>query len=132
MRVYCVDDEIIILRLIKLLVKKEDPGFKVSCFNTAEQVLKLIENGATPDLIVTDIKMPEMNGFELANRVFELDPTIKVAYCSAFSSLKTAIESEDTEVNDRQVLPFYVKPIRKDFLSFIDKLLREDAVLKKN
>ena len=71
-RVLVVDDEINIVRLIQ--VNLERHGYQVETANNGAQALaKIREN--RPDLLVSDVMMPEMDGFELLANV-RRDPTL--------------------------------------------------------
>jgi DNA-binding response OmpR family regulator len=72
----------------------EDHGFVVDTFNDPLQALSSFKVGLYI-IAVLDVKMPEMNGFELASKIRELDNKVKIAFMSAFDipeeNLKTTI-----------------------------------------
>ena len=49
-------------------------------------------NAANYDIVVTDIRMPQMNGFEVARAVKEIKPDIKLAFITAFEINKSEFE----------------------------------------
>lgn len=63
-RIMLIEDEPPILQMIKGMIESSPQGFAVShtAFNGAK-ALKLLEDGAKPDLIVTDIRMRLWTGF---------------------------------------------------------------------
>ncbi len=65
-----VDDDTIELKNIKVLLSGED--LKVSCLRSGADLLKFMENN-TPDLVILDILMPEMDGFETFHALRELE-----------------------------------------------------------
>jgi DNA-binding response OmpR family regulator len=72
----------------------EDHGFVVDTFNDPLQALSSFKVGLYI-IAVLDVKMPEMNGFELASKIRESDNKVKIAFMSAFDipeeNLKTTI-----------------------------------------
>lgn len=64
--VVALDDEEHILELIKVNLTKE--GFEIFCFDTPKKFFKFIEQ-KTPDLILLDIMLPEMDGFEICKKL---------------------------------------------------------------
>lgn len=80
-RILIVDDE----RDVALVLKKglERFGFNVDAFDEPESALVNFREGSY-DLIITDINMPKMNGFELYREIREIDAKVKVCFLTAF------------------------------------------------
>jgi DNA-binding response OmpR family regulator len=70
-----VDDEIDITFSLKILL--EENGFKVYTFNKPSSVLRDFRADLY-DLIILDIKMPEINGFNLYKKIREIDNKVNV------------------------------------------------------
>ena len=64
-----IDDDPDVLMSVKQLL--EACGFKVYSFNNGRDCLKLLDNGIKPSLIILDIMMPEMSGWEIQRRLEE-------------------------------------------------------------
>ena len=78
-----VDDEPDIVGMMEILLKKH--GYSVFGFNDPFAALKHFELEAKKfQLIISDIRMPSMNGYELIRKVKNLKPEIKVILLSAF------------------------------------------------
>jgi DNA-binding response OmpR family regulator len=60
----------------------EDEGYRVRCVNDGEAALKEVET-APPDLIISDISMPRVDGVQVAQRVHEIASSIPVILMSA-------------------------------------------------
>ena len=60
-------------------------GYEVIAARSGKEALSIIRNGATIDLLFTDISMPGMDGWELARRSKQLRPELKVLYTTGFS-----------------------------------------------
>ncbi len=70
-----VDDNRIYLNMVKLLF--EEAGLKVLCADSGEEALEIIKEKPI-GLILTDFNMPGMNGLELARRVLEMAPDVRI------------------------------------------------------
>jgi DNA-binding NtrC family response regulator len=66
------------------------------------------------DVLVTDLRMPEVNGLELVRQSMQLDPSRPVIVMTAYSSIDTAIEA-----TDRGAFQYLVKPFRLEALAQI-------------
>lgn len=108
-RIMIVDDEPDILSVIKrgLEAKKE---FEIDIFSSGEAALKKFEAHLDNyyDLIITDIRMPNMNGFELYRRIRELDPSVRIAFITAFEINK---EEFSKVIPSVEVTDFISKPV---------------------
>ena len=80
-KIILVDDEPDITFSFNMAL--EDHGFVVDTFNDPLQALSSFKVGLYI-MAVLDVKMPEMNGFELASKIRELDNKVKIAFMSAF------------------------------------------------
>ena len=77
-----VDDEAALLGLTSEILS--NMGYKVISAHNGEQALELLKNNSI-DLIITDVIMPEMDGYQLATRVKQTYPDIKIQLVSGFS-----------------------------------------------
>jgi CheY-like chemotaxis protein len=75
-----VDDEGPIVELLSMLL--EDEGFRVTGHTSAPDAVATIRKDH-PDLVVTDVMMPVMTGYELARKARSIDPGIRVVVMSA-------------------------------------------------
>lgn len=66
-------------------------------------------NAANYDIVVTDIRMPDMNGFEVARAVKEVRPDIKIAFITAFEINKSEFEKV---LPSTKVDAFIAKPVK--------------------
>jgi|SRR5919108_2318357 two-component system response regulator ChvI len=105
-----VDDDPDILLTIK--VGLEEKGFKIDTFSSGESALKAFEYHASNyyDLVLTDIRMPNMNGFALYLYLKEKNPSIKIAFMTAFDipmdEFRAVVPS--VEINDIIKKPFTI------------------------
>lgn len=111
--VLVVDDDVDILPLISHLL--ESASFKPITAESAKEAMAILDEGVIPDLLLTDINMPDMDGFELAMNLKEAKPNIGVVYMSVNSSSYYA--SYDVENKDE----FLQKPF--DLFALVDALM---------
>lgn len=87
--VLLVDDHPQLRRLLALTMEGE--GFAVTQADTADQALKMLEDGLTPDLLVSDVRVPgNINGLELARSARRMLPSIRVLLQTGFTDLKVS------------------------------------------
>lgn len=79
-----VDDESQIRTLVRVLV--EQAGYSVMEASNAEEALRIVEQQSPPQLLLTDIVMPGMNGLTLAARAHHLRPTLPVIFMTGFAN----------------------------------------------
>jgi PAS domain S-box-containing protein len=76
-----VDDESMITKFMKIILQKS--GYSVEVFNNPKEALEEFRrNPDSFDLIITDIAMPELSGFELAEKILKIRKDIPVIMCS--------------------------------------------------
>jgi len=75
-----VDDELDVIYAIRNIL--EDNGFQIDSFNDPLTALKSYRSNFY-DLVILDIKMPKMDGFELYIKIREKDPRVKICFLTA-------------------------------------------------
>jgi DNA-binding response OmpR family regulator len=82
-RILIVDDEKDITDTFKMALEQQEEGFEVITYNDPEQALSRFKENWF-DLLLLDIKMPKISGFELYSRLKEIDSKPKVCFITAF------------------------------------------------
>jgi DNA-binding response OmpR family regulator len=106
-----VDDEPDIVITLKTVLERNN--FKVDTYTEPLQALKNFKLD-TYNLLILDIKMPQMNGFELYKELIKIDKNIKVCFLTALSEL------HEYDIFKKEVFPksgqrYYIqKPIEND------------------
>ena len=128
-RVMVVDDDPETLALLREVVTKE--GYQVDTAEDADMALRHLGEWQ-PDLIITDIHMPGMDGLALLASVREKAPDILVILLTAYGSLKTAVDAIKAGAFDYLSKPFVVDDIRLVVRRALEhkKLLRENRSLR--
>lgn len=109
MKILVVDDEVLAReRLLRLLAKLQ-PEAECLEAHSGEQALALVEQHA-PDLLLLDIRMPGMDGIELATRMDELQQPPAVVFCTAYDEYAL-------EALQHQTVAYLLKPVREGELA---------------
>ena len=103
MRIYVVDDERIIR--VSLADELRDSGFEVYEFANANSALLQMKE-LKPDIVITDLKMPDIDGLELLKRIKKYNENICVILMTAYSTVSTAVETMKYGAYDYIEKPF--------------------------
>jgi CheY-like chemotaxis protein len=91
----------------------EDGGYEVDCFTEPVLALKNFKAGFY-DLVILDIKMPEMDGFELHRQLKNIDNTVKICFLTASEMYYEEFRKEEFCGLDKDL--FLRKPIKNEEL----------------
>jgi DNA-binding response OmpR family regulator len=120
-RILVVDDEPDLTQVSSLAL--EYHGFKVDSFNDPQEALSKFKPGSY-DLIILDIKMPKMDGFELYREIKKKDNTAKVCFLTASELYYEEFRKKEYCALDRNL--FIQKPIdNEDLVKEINKMLKK-------
>lgn len=103
-----VDDEYNLRNLLERFLKKN--GHIVFTAENAKTALDLVEKHHV-DIVISDIKMPDMNGIELLKAIKKLDDTIQVIMITAYATVETAVEAMKAGASDYVMKPFDLNDI---------------------
>jgi len=110
--VLVVDDDVMMLEVLIRILGREN--YELLTASSGPEALALIESrGGTLDLLVTDFSMPQMRGRELAERVRQHYPEIKVLYQTGFSDLLFEDRTELEEGSAFLEKPFTARGLRE-------------------
>jgi DNA-binding NtrC family response regulator len=107
-----VDDETDILTIVGKGL--ENNGFSVAGFADPVKALQHFENGGdTFNIVISDVRMPKLTGFQLARRIKELHPEIKIILMSAFEINKPEFDKvlPSTKVDGFLCKPFSISQL---------------------
>ena len=126
-KILLVDDEPDITFTIKSILK--DNGIQIDPFNDPVIALKSYKRYFY-DLVILDIKMPKMDGFELYTKIRELDPNVKICFLTAVATLNEGFIKLGSEF-DRIISQGYFiqKPIKtEDLIKKIVTIINKDII----
>jgi DNA-binding NtrC family response regulator len=115
-RLLVVEDEASMLRVIELQLASA--GYQVVKATSAEEALRKLEAGGI-DLVLTDLKLPGMDGLELLARVRGQDASLPLIIMTAFGSIETAVRAMKAGASDYVLKPFALD----ELMITIDKVL---------
>lgn len=111
-----VDDELNALKAMRSLLAAE--GYEVTTASNGKEALDSMA-ASTPDVVVTDLRMPEIDGLELLRRARESHGDIPVIVVTAFGAVDTAVEAMRAGAAD-----YLQKPIQiEELLVVLDRVL---------
>jgi len=116
-----VDDEFDIVNLIKLALQKQ--GFTTYAFTDPLLALEHLKtNSESYGLVLADVRMPAMNGFELVKKIKSMHPTIKILLMSAFEFNDIELSRALTSI---KIDGYIQKPVStKELINIIEKHLQ--------
>jgi YesN/AraC family two-component response regulator len=91
MRILIVDDEVKVLFVLYEVLTGLDDGVEVLTAQSGQQALETIKQDKI-NLLITDLKMPDMNGVELTQRARALNPNLHVIWITAYDAWATDAE----------------------------------------
>jgi len=119
MQFLVVDDDQFIVNLIRSFL--EEASYNVLCALDGEEALKLFEKEKV-DILITDIKMPGINGFELIEKVRAINDDLEVIVITGYGSADIIIESLRRGVSDFIEKPFRISTILKAIKKPIERV----------
>lgn len=126
-KILLVDDEPDLTYTIKKILENNE--YKVDGFNDPILALKSYKNDFY-DMVILDIKMPKMDGFELYTKIRELDPNVKICFLTAIATLNEGFIKLRSEF-DRIISEGYFiqKPIKtEDLIKKIATIINKDTI----
>ncbi len=118
-----IDDEEGIRKVLSLSLASD--GYEVLAAATGEEGIEIFKK-ESPSIILTDIKMPGMDGIEVLKQIKELNPDAEVIMITGHGDMDSAIESLKLDASD-----FLNKPIRDEALSVALKRAEQRIAIRK-
>lgn len=120
-KVFLIEDEIVIREALEKMIPWQEYGFElVGKAKDGEMALPLIRK-SHPDVIITDIRMPFMDGLTLSSIVKKEYPDIRIVIVSGYDDFEYAKKAIAIGVDD-----YLLKPVAKaEFLSVLQKIQKD-------
>jgi len=118
-----IDDDDQLRKSFHKLLKEE--GYHSECAASGEAGLKIIEK-EIPDLVILDMRLPGMNGFETFQVIHEIEPRLPVIIMTAYTTTETAIKATKMGAFDYILKPFDIP----DMLTAIKQALEAGRFMR--
>lgn len=130
--IFVADDIETNLELIEIIFK-EDPDLEIKTAENGKKLLDLMENTDCPDLLILDLMMPVMDGFEVLKAIKEhRDKSyFPIIVLSALSDKSSVVEALKLGADDYVIKPFFVEEIKARVYNML-KLKERDELLNKS
>lgn len=129
-KILVIDDEVDMLMMLRMLIE-ENTDHRVETTNNPSEGLKRLTSESF-DLVITDLKMPGIDGMELFAEIRKSVPHLPVILITAYGSQEVADEAIREGISD-----FITKPFKKDRILFsiqrsleLSRLRKENEALK--
>jgi FixJ family two-component response regulator len=130
-KILALDDEKIVLESVSRILEEENYQVK-TCRNGQEALETLKEGGF--DILITDLKMPGMDGLQAMESMLEIDPDLSIIMFTAYSTVDSAVKAMKMGAVDYIRKPFtpdqlteLVAKIMNDRKARMEKRYREDT-----
>jgi PAS domain S-box-containing protein len=122
-KILIVDDEEDIREVLRISLT--DLGYEVLTAENGEEALRIVRE-ITPPIVLTDIRMPVMDGIELLRKIKQEDSEIEVIMITGHGDMNLAIKSLKYEATD-----FITKPIKDEVLEIALKRAKERIFMRR-
>jgi two-component system nitrogen regulation response regulator GlnG len=124
--IWIVDDDQSIRFVLEKALARED--FPVRSFTNPRDVLAALQQGETPQVLVSDIRMPGGSGIDLLGKVHELHPGLPVIIMTAYSDLDSAVSAFQAGAFEYLPKPFDLSKAVELIRRAVDESVREQQV----
>jgi CheY-like chemotaxis protein len=123
--VLVVDDSPEIQRYLRMLLELD--SHRVETASSGDEAMHLLRNGCTPDVMLLDLQMPQMDGLETLRQLQELRSRPRVIMCSGVDDPEKIREAASLGAD-----AYLVKPVQHLYLSAaVDRCLEEGPVKRR-
>jgi DNA-binding NtrC family response regulator len=123
--IWVIDDE----RIIRMTLADDlrDVGHVVREFTDARATLKALQE-SMPDIVITDLKMPDMNGIELLTKIKDTHPEVIVVVMTAYGTVENAVKAMKIGAFDYITKPF----LTEEMLLIVKRIGEFNSILNEN
>ncbi len=127
-RILIVDDEEGMRRLLGRVLSRE--GYETVAVGSGAEAMRQVRT-ETFDLVITDIKMPEMDGLRTAARIKAFDPSLPIIVITAYGTVENAVQALRAGAYDYLTKPFETDEIKLTVAKALERqrLLAENRYL---
>jgi len=125
-RLLVIDDESAVLSLIRRV--GESQGFEVVTCTDGRQALAQAE-ARRPDLVMVDLRMPDVNGLEIVRALRRTDSAAIIVLMTGFGSIDSAVEAVKLGATDYLTKPFNMQRLTEMFVTVRDETARRARLM---
>jgi len=123
--VLIIDDEKVQAGILWEILSHE--GFDVTTLTDPQQALSLVQKQSF-DLVITDLKMPKVDGLELLERLRKIQPDVTVVIMTAYGTIETAVRAMRKGAFDYVTKPFS----KEEFLITVQRAITNLEIIREN
>ncbi|MHC4408435.1 MAG: sigma-54-dependent transcriptional regulator, partial [Planctomycetota bacterium] len=125
-RLMIVDDDLLVADSLAVFLKSRN--YEVSVETDAHRALRRMRDGETPDLILTDVNMPGLDGFALLKEARKIDPNIVIVMLTGYGTIESAVKAMREGAED-----YVTKPvIDEEMLLTVERALKRRKLTQEN
>lgn len=127
-KIYICDDDQGVQQLLEKMLQAQ--GHQITCFSQGSALQQTLEEQQEdfPDLILVDVRMPDIDGLDLLRRIKTRRPSQQVVMMSAYGTVRSAVEAMKKGAHD-----FLLKPFSSNELyNLVDKVVERNRLLSEN
>ncbi|MFA5700629.1 MAG: sigma-54 dependent transcriptional regulator [Desulfuromonas sp.] len=109
-RILVVDDEAVIREALRRIL--ESDGHEATCVSSGHAALEKVQEQSF-DLVITDLKMPGMNGIEVLKSIKVLQPKVPIIIITGYATVETAVDAIKQGAFDYLSKPFTPKQVKE-------------------
>jgi DNA-binding NtrC family response regulator len=125
-RLLVVDDAIHVVKAIRDLL--EFKGFEVETAQNGNEAIALLRNGGSFDLLITDVRMPEMGGLEVLRWVEKYSPRLPIIIMTGYPTVDDGMKFVQAGVVDYITKPFKFERLYNSVMECLGKTRMEKEI----
>jgi len=123
--IFVIDDEERMCEVLRIILEEE--GHEVVTFNNPIEAIRKLKKRCC-DLVITDIRMPQMDGMDVLRTVREIDHNLPIIIITAYGTVKQAVSAIKEHAYDYILKPFEMDEIKV----VVSKALQMHKLVKEN
>lgn len=128
MKILCLDDEPLALRMLAMCVEQAKPGSEIKKFDDQDELIEEAKNGGC-DVAFLDIHMRGMNGVEVAKCLKDINPKMNIIFVTGFSEYKG--DAMDMKASGYIMKPVTVEDVERELSDLRFPIIpKSNALLK--
>ncbi len=124
-KILIADDEVKILAMLKKYLSKL--GYEILIAENGKHAYEVYKE-SNPDIIISDLEMPILNGLELLKKIRREDKKVQFIFITAFASTDSAIEALKLGAVDYVIKPFKLEEIQ----IIVERILEREKLVEEN